>query len=425
MGFIKNYEKLATSPERKIVLELIESAFASIQPEKVFQEHIKKTENLLTIQNKSFDISQFEKIVVVGFGKGSSGICKMLEQVLGDRLTVGWDIDVVDETFSKISYTKGTHPLPSQINIDFTEKVLAGTTGLTEKDLVLVVVCGGGSALFESPHKESLETLDTISTALLRSGANIAEMNVIRKHLSKVKGGDFAKHLYPATIATLMFSDVPGSDPSVIASGPTVLDHTTLQEAHDIIAKYSISAAVPNIEDLMQDLPHEEKYFTNVHNMIIVSNQTALDAMAKKAQELGKTARIFSDKFQGNAKEVGKDLIAECKPGEILLVGGETTVHVTGKGKGGRNQSLVIGALGYLHDDTVIASFDSDGQDFYYYTGAIGDEHTLIKAIALGLDPKAFLDDDNAYEFLEKVGDGIFTDKLESNVSDLMIVYKP
>ncbi|MDE2025654.1 MAG: DUF4147 domain-containing protein [Patescibacteria group bacterium] len=424
MGVIKNFDQLATSPQRKVVLQLIEEAFASIQPSHVFNQHIQRNGDELTIQGQTFDLSQFEKVFVVGFGKGSSGICKLLEQVLGDRLTAGWDIDVVEETFAKIAYTKGTHPLPSDTNIFFTERVLDATRGLTEKDLVLVVVCGGGSAMFESPYKASLETLDAISTALLRSGATISEMNVIRKHVSKVKGGDFAKHLYPATVITLIFSDVPGSDLSVIASGPTVMDHTTLEEAMHIVDKYGLLTAVPNIHDLMMDLPHEDKYFTNVHNLLIVSNQTALQAMSEKAKALGFTPRIFSDKFQGDAKVVGKNLINECKDHEILLVGGETTVHVTGSGKGGRNQSLVVASLPYLHDDTVIASFDSDGQDFYYFTGAIADEHTLIKALALGLDPKSFLDDDNSYEFLQKVGDGIFTDKLESNVSDLMIVFK-
>ncbi len=425
MGVIKNFDQLAVSKERKIVLQLVEEALASVAPSYVFNQHVQRSGDLLTIQGEVFDLSKFEKVFVVGFGKGSSGICKLLEQVLGDKLTAGWDIDVVDESMEKISYTKGTHPLPSQINIDFTEKVLQQTTGLTEKDLVLVVVCGGGSALFESLHKESLETLDTISTALLRSGATISEMNVIRKHLSKVKGGDFAKHLYPSTVATLIFSDVPGSDLSVIASGPTVMDHTTLEQAMEIIKKYDIQTAVPNIHDLLLDLPRDEKYFAHVHNLLIVSNQTALDAMSKKATDLGLHPRIYSDKFQGDAKLVGKDLINECKAGEVLLVGGETTVHVTGKGKGGRNQSLVVAALPFLHDSAVLASFSTDGQDFYYFTGAIGDEHTLIKAVALGLDAKSFLDDDNCYEFLQKVGDGIFTDKLESNVSDLMIVFKP
>jgi glycerate-2-kinase len=165
-------------------------------------------------------------------------------------------------------------------------------------------------------------------------------------------------------------------------------------------------------------------YFANVTNILIVSNLTALEAMQKKAQELGVTATIYSEKFQGNAKEAGKQLIDAAKSGEILLVGGETTVKVTGTGQGGRNQELVLAALASLDDKTILASFDSDGWDFFEYAGAIGDHLTMQKAKELGLDLQAFLDNDDSYGFFTKVDDGILTGKLESNVSDLMIVYK-
>jgi glycerate 2-kinase len=425
MRLIQNSDSLSISPERTVVLELIESALQAIQPTQVLQKRVSVQGDVLAVGEELFNVSSYERVFVVGFGKGSSGICKILEQQLGEKLTAGWDIDVVDETFSKIRYTKGTHPLPSQINIDYTEQVLAETKNLTTKDLMLVVVCGGGSAMFESPLQASLETLHTITSALLKSGATISEINVIRKHLSKVKGGAFAKHVYPATVVTLIFSDVPGSDLSIIASGPTVQDKTTLEEAMAIVEKYGINKDVPTIHDLMSALPNEESYFENVHNILVVSNQTALDAMKEKATEMRIPARIYSNALQGDAKTIGKELIAETRQGEILLVGGETTVQVTGNGKGGRNQTLVLAALPYLHDGTVLASFDSDGQDFYFFAGAIGDEHTLIKAIALGFDVKTFLDNDNSYEFFNKIGDGIYTDKLASNVSDLMIVYKP
>jgi len=424
MGFIKNTDILDSTPQRHLVLQLIEQAYESIKPQNVLEKNVVRNGDLLTISDQEFDLASFERVFIVGFGKGSSGVCKIIEEKLGDKLMSGYVIDNVEEKFTKIEFTLGTHPLPSQQNIDFTKHVLEKLDGLSEKDLVLVVICGGGSAMFEAPHSVSLETLTGLSKALLSSGATISEMNVLRKHLSRVKGGGFAKHLYPARVASLMFSDVPGNDIAVIASGPTVKDATTIDDVKSILAKFSIGEDVVKFADF-QDTVTDEKYFANVSNFVMVSNMTALKAMQEKASALGETARIYSDKFQADAKVAGEALLRETNDGEILLVGGETTVKVTGKGKGGRNQTLVLAALPYVKDtNTLIASFASDGSDFYYFAGALGDQKTIDDALKLGLDAKAFLDDDNSYEFFEKTKDGIFTDKLESNVSDLMIVAK-
>lgn len=423
MGFIQNFDTLARTPQRKVVLQLIEEALSAIAPHHILQKNFLRNGTLLTISDQQFDLSSFDRVFVVGFGKGSAGVCKIVEQTLGDRLTSGYVIDNVEETFSKLEFTLGTHPLPSTQNIDFTKNVLEKLSGLTEKDLVIVVICGGGSAMFEAPHTVSLETLTALSKALLSSGATISDMNVLRKHLSQVKGGGFAKHLYPARVASLLFSDVPGNDMSVIASGPTVKDSATLDDVKRTLETFHIDERIVSMSDF-QDTVTDDKYFTNVSNFIMVSNMTALKAMHEKAGELGLHARIYSDKFQGDAKLVGEQLIRETQPNEVLFVGGETTVKVTGMGKGGRNQTLVLAALPFVKDDTLIVSFDSDGMDMYHFAGAIGDAQTVATAHKLGLDAKAFLDDDNSYEFFEKVGDGILTDKLESNVSDLMIVFK-
>src|SRR5579872_3173417 len=163
---IKNFSTLATSNQRRNVLELIEAALQSVSPQKVMDNEFVLSGENLKVRERNFDLSKYERIFVIGFGKGSSGICKYIEKVLGDKLTKGWDIDVVDETFGKIEYTKGTHPLPSQTNIDFTKSVLDNTQNLTEKDLVIVVICGGGSALFESPQTISFDTLVATNDAL-------------------------------------------------------------------------------------------------------------------------------------------------------------------------------------------------------------------------------------------------------------------
>lgn len=424
MPVIKNYDQLATNDNRKVVLDLIETAFASIKPDEVFKKDFSFTDNLLTIQGKTFDLKHFERVFLVGFGKGSSGICKILESKLGDSITEGFDIDVVDETFTKLTYTKGTHPLPSQANFDYTEKVITKLTGLTEKDLVIVVTCGGGSVLFEKPHTFTLDHMISVNKALLDSGATISEMNVVRKHLSLVKGGGFAKILFPATVVNLIFSDVPGNDLSVIASAPLVKDPTTVEDAVAVFDKYALEDNQLLSPDDFVETPKDDKYFEKVSNILMLSNLTALNAMERRARELGYHCYVMTDRLEGDARTMGEKLIHEAPVGQILLAGGETTIKVTGNGHGGRNQALVLCSLPFITGETVIASFDSDGWDFYELAGAIADQDTLKKVTEMKLDVKTFLDNDNSYDFFEKVGDGIDTGKLESNVSDLFIVLK-
>ncbi len=425
MGYIKNYDQLATNDNRKVVLELIEAAFAAIQPPHVFEHNFLIENDTLKIFDQTFDLSKFERIFLLGFGKGSAGNCKLLEGKLGDRLTDGYDIDVVeDEHFEKVHYTKGTHPLPSEANIAFTQHAIEHLEHVTEKDLVLIVTCGGGSVLFEAPNKLNLEQITAVNQALLKSGADITEMNSIRKHLSRVKGGGLAKILYPATVINLIFSDVPGNDLSVIASGPLVKDHSTMNTVKKIIGKYSLDKKVEISPDAFAETPTDPIYYENVHNILMLSNHTALDAMEKLARKKGITPHVMTDRLQGDAKTLGEKLINETLSGHVLLAGGESTIKVTGKGKGGRNQALVLNALPFIKEETVLASVGSDGWDFYELAGAIADKDTFKLMEEMKLDPKPFLADDNSYEFWTKIGDGINTGHLDSNVSDLYIVYK-
>src|SRR5882672_5611816 len=264
MGYIKNYDQLATNDDRKIVLELMEAAYTAIQPKQVFEHNFSITDDTLTIFDQTFDLNKFEKIFLLGFGKGSAGNCKLLEEKLGDRLVDGYDIDVVeDEHFKKVHYTKGTHPLPSEANIAFTQHAIQHLDRATEKDLVIIVTCGGGSVLFEAPNKLSLDEITAVNKALLESGANITEMNAVRKHLSRVKGGGLAKLLYPSTVVNLIFSDVPGNDLSVIASGPLVADRSTMADVKRIIKKYSLSEKVKLPSDAFAETPTDPKYYKN------------------------------------------------------------------------------------------------------------------------------------------------------------------
>ncbi len=422
---IKNFDALNSTPQRKICLELIEAALESIQPKNVIKKNISLKESVLKIQDKTFNLKDFDRVFLIGFGKGSAGISKRIETILKEKLTEGYIIDTTSEEFAKIKFTQGAHPLPSETNLDFTKKIIQQFNNLTIKDLAIVVIAGGGSVLFENPYKINLEKLTEVNNALLKSGANIIEMNIVRQHLSDVKGGGLAKILYPSTVVSLIFSDVPGNDISYIASGPTVKNHTTISDALDILKKYNLEKELNLPADSFTENPKEDKYFEKVNNLIILSNQTALQTMKKKGEELGFAARIYSDKFESDAKTAGKTLIDAVNSDEILLVGGETTVKVLNKGgQGGRNQELVLAALASIDERTTIVSFDSDGWDNSSFAGAIGDLLTIQKAKELNIVPDVFSQENNSFLFFEKTGDGIITDRLPSNVSDLMIVLK-
>lgn len=428
MALIKNFDSLNKTPQRKICLELIEAGLRSIQPERVIAKNISLKENILTIQDKAFNLKDFDRVFLIGFGKGSARIANTIETLLKDKLTEGYIIDTTEQSRNvgtKIKFTLGTHPLPSEENFNFTKNIISRFSNLTEKDLVIVVICGGGSAMLVHPHNITLDKKISVNNALLKCGADIIEMNTVRQHLSDVKGGSLAQILYPSSVISLIFSDVPGNNICYIASGPTVKDHTTISDAINILKKYNLEKELNLSHKAFVENPKENKYFEKVKNIIMLSNLIPLQAMKKRADELGFISRIYSDKFESDAKKAGEKLIKATNPHEILLVGGETTVKVLhSNGKGGRNQELVLAVLPFLDDYITIASFDSDGWDNSPFAGAIGDKLTLEKAKKMNLDLKKYLENDNGFPFFEKVGDGIITDRLPSNVSDLMIVLK-
>lgn len=422
MSLISNFESLAVNKERNDLLHIIEAGLEAISPANALGQNFTKTENRLTIKDRDFDISGFDRIFLVGIGKGSAQNSQMLEKELGDTLTAGWVIDVEENPgFSKIEYTKGTHPVPSDVNKKFAEDLFNGLSELSDRDLVLFIICGGGSALLFKPEKISADRYISVTKDLLRSGANIEEVNTIRKHLDAAKGGGMAKILYPATVVGLVFSDVLGDNLSIIASGPLTLDEKTIDDAKAVSSKYGL-----DIDDsLFVESVKDEMYFEKVHNIMILTNEVALYAMQEKANELGIKSRVYSRTLSGEASRVGRELIDACESGEILLAGGETTVTVHGDGKGGRNQEFVLGALMHIKENCLVASVNSDGWDNTDSAGALGDALTLQKAKDAGVLVDAHLANNDSYGFFEKTGDAIKTGRLPSNVSDIMMVYKP
>ena len=421
MSIIKNYKDLCLNNERKVVLDLINRAFESIQPKIVIGENISIGEDsILYINKEPINLSLYKNIYLIGFGKGSSLISKLIEEKLGRFLKGGYVIDIMEEKFEKIKFVKGTHPLPSKENFQFANKILTEYSNLSEDDLVITVICGGGSSLFEVPYALSLREKTKIDDQILKSGMDIYQMNTIRKHLSKVKGGFLAKALYPAKIVNLIFSDVLGNDISFIASGPTTIDETTMTDAIAIKDKYKI-----NIDNkYFTETPKDLKYFNNVFNFLILTNNTPIKAIERKANDMGIETFVYSKTISEDAKTLGQKLIQNTKPNTILIAGGESFVNVKGKGMGGRNQEVVLGALLNIDHNIVITSFGTDGWDNYKLAGAIGDITTVKKAKELNLNMKEYLMDDNTLPFFEKTKDGIYTGKLASNVSDIMMVYK-
>jgi glycerate-2-kinase len=384
----------------------------------VLGDKVKRRGNILSIAGKKFDLDKFKRVFVVGAGKVSFEAGVFLEEILGDRINGGAVIDVKGGRLKKIKSFVGDHPYPSERNIRATKEVVGILEKAKKDDLVIVIVSGGGSTLLSTPQRMSGHVLRDLTQELLREEADIREINIARKHIPGVHGGDLAKIAYPATVVGLIFSDVPFSDLSIVASGPTFFDRTTNADAVKVLKKYNL----PPVK--FSETPKDRKYFKKVSNILIVDNKTALRAMAKEAKKFGFRASIIDNHLRGEAKLVGRRLICLAKGKKaVFLFGGETMVKVSGKGKGGRNQELVLGAVEFLKPGQLIVSVASDGKDnILEAAGALADAKTKQRAKKLGLDPRQFLVANDSYHFFKKTGDVIITGMTGSNISDLMMV---
>ena len=295
--------------------------------------------------------------------------------------------------------------------------------GATEKDLIITLISGGGSSLFCLPNNISVETLIEITKNLTQKGANIFELNTVRKHLSGVQGGQLTELCYPAKVISLIFSDVLGDDISMIASGPTVIDKTTVAEATQILSKYDLlNFYLPSGKEL-KETPKDPKYFEKVKNILVVSNKNALEAMKTRAEDFGFETSVESQIISGYANQVGKEMVSKkAKTKSCLLFGGETTVKISGNGVGGRNQEMALAALSQVQPNSILVCAASDGWDNTDHAGAIADTELFQKAKKLGVSPKEYLENSDSYNFFKKVGGAIYTGKLGSNVSDLYIM---
>ncbi|MDD5430878.1 MAG: DUF4147 domain-containing protein [Candidatus Pacebacteria bacterium] len=424
---IKNFKDLAVSPLRKTALEIAEAGLDAIDTKNAIKKNVHLEKDFLFIKNRKYSLLNIKRIFIVGIGKCSLEAAAALEEVLGDKINAGIVLCVHQGELNRIKVFKGTHPLPSRQNVEATGEIISFLKALEKDDLVITVVSGGGSALLSQPKGFSLEEEIKIIDFLLKSGADIQQINTVRKHLSLARGGFLAEYAYPAKIISLVFSDVPGHPMEFIASGPTMMDTTSITDAEKILNKYKVlkNCGIEKINFI--ETPKDGKYFKNADNFLIVSNKIVLDEMASAARAKGLMPVIKSADFSGEARILGEKIIKELEkeePKTVLLYGGESTVKVRGKGRGGRNQELALSALKIVDKGQALVAFNSDGRDNSDSAGGICDIITKEKAKNLGLDANKFLKDNDSYTFFSETGDFIFTGDTGSNVSDLIIAIK-
>ena len=421
---IRNYHDLATDKLRQDGLTILNAGLMAVAPDRVVGKLVRvEGQRLMIGETAVADLTEYKRIFMVGAGKVAHAVAVALEPVLAPRLAGGVVVGTWQGQTEKIEYVEADHPLPSLKNVEASKRLVEMVEGAGGDDLVVAIITGGGSSMLCLPHVMSVEAQARLIDALMKAGADIFEVNTVRKHTSQVKGGWLASKGKKTNMVALIFSDVIGDDLSMVASGPTVADQTTVADAQLILKKYNLWEECTRQGCKLIETPKDEAVFERVKNILVVSNRLALEAMGNKAQELGYSTQVLQTAVSGEARLVGRELLGRLnQPGQAVIAGGETTVHVTGTGQGGRNQELVLGCLAALGDNQVIISCASDGVDNKTkFAGAIGDKKTLDEATKKILNPEIFLDNNDATNFFEQEGDGIETGPLPSNVADLMI----
>ncbi len=416
---IANFSFLAATELRKHAFSIIEAGIKGVETKKALNRITRLDKDVLHVNGKKYHLKKYDEIFVIGIGKAALEAGRVLDSLLGSRITGGIILDVKKGRLKNIESIAGTHPFPSLSNMQATGKIMGILKHIKANDLLIAVVSGGGSALLSWPYAMKHEDMRYVIGSLMKKGARIKEINTVRKHLSEIQGGQFAKMAYPADIVGLIFSDVPGDDLSTVASGPIVLDPTTVQDARKVLKKYGLDKKMA--EDVFRETPKDPKFFTKVYNVLVVSNTLAAEAMKEKALSLGYKAKIFSTVIEGEARKVGKKLARLPQKGEAVIAVGETTVKVRGKGKGGRNQELVLGGLPFVPEDGILVSCASDGIDNTMAAGALADACLRDIAKRKKMEVEKYLSNNDSFHFFEKTGGQIMTGVTGVNVSDLML----
>jgi hydroxypyruvate reductase len=438
-----NIEKM-----REHALAIFQAGLQAVDPVEAIKRHTRLEKDLLFIGERQFSLKDYDRILVVGAGKAAAPMARTVEDLLGDRISAGVVV-VKDEhglPLEKIKVCEASHPVPDKRGVKGTEEILSLAEQANERDLIICLISGGGSALLIAPVQEiSLEDKQNATKLLLACGATIHEINTVRKHLSRAKGGRLAQMANPAAITSLILSDVVGDDLDVIASGPTVPDSSTFKDAEQILRGYGIwdqlAASVRNhIEKgssgQIEDTPKSDNAaFLKCSQVLVGNNLQALEAAGQAAEGLGYRPLILSSKVEGEAREVAKFYAAIAKeilesahpmePPVCVLAGGETTVTLQGDGRGGRNQEFALASALAIEglDNAIVLSGGTDGTDGPTdAAGAIADGTTVARARKQRLNPKEHLQRNDSYSFFQKLDDLVMTGPTRTNVMDLYML---
>jgi hydroxypyruvate reductase len=435
---------------RRAARDILAAGLDAADPARLVRRHLRLDDDALFVAGVKHRFREGRRLVLVAAGKAAATMARAAEDVLGDRLSVGLAVDSSEprEPLARTRLRVARHPLPDRRGLRAAAEVESLARGLGRDDLLLLLISGGASALLPAPVPGiTLEDKASVTSSLLRAGATIGELNTVRKHLSRLKGGGLARAAWPARVVCLVLSDVVGDDLSTIASGPTVPDPTTYAEALEVLRHRHVLGAVPRsvrrhleggAAGRVPETPKpKDRAFRRVTTRIVGSNRWTVEAAAQEARKLGLRALTLTTFLEGEAREVARALVSvlrECvesgSPGETpvcLLAGGETTVTVRGDGLGGRNQELVVAAaeaLSLFPAHAVVASLATDGIDGVSgAAGGIVDQDTVRRAAGLGLAPAAvFLAASDSASFLAPLGDLIVTGPTGTNVVDLTIL---
>jgi glycerate-2-kinase len=446
---MKSYKKsfvqfnMGNDRRKESVAEIFYAALKAVDPHSLVASH-------MDTFSSEFQKDEYNKFLVIGFGKAACRMAKAVEDSVNDFIHGGIAITKfghcpLSHKPQKIQVIEAGHPVPDENGLKGAEKTIRLLKESDEKSLVLCLISGGGSALLISPFKGiTLDDKKKITELLLKAGANIYDLNTVRKHISRVKGGRLAELAYPSRLISLVISDVIGDRLDVIASGPTAPDPTTYKDAWKILKQYDLIGSLPSsvnevlaegAKGLIPETPKEmNPIFEKVDNIIIGNNKKALEAAKTKADKLGFHSEVLSFAISGEAREVGKQFAKKANEVMIskttnrpicLISGGETTVTVRGNGIGGRNMELALSFAMEIEDidGITLLSAGTDGTDGPTdAAGAIVDGATMTRAKARGLNPENYLENNDSYTFFKETGDLFITGPTGTNVMDIQIV---
>jgi hydroxypyruvate reductase len=437
-----------TETMREQALAIFHSAIEAVDPVAAIHHHVSVEDGSLLVNGERLVLNDYDRIWIVGGGKGAAPMAQAIENLLGDRIFEGTIVvkDGHGLPLKRVCVHEAGHPVPDQRGVQGGEDILSLMKRAKERDLVICVLTGGGSSLLVAPVQGvSLKDKQEVTSLLLACGATIHEVNAVRKHLSRIKGGGLARFAHPARVVSLILSDVIGDDLDVIASGPTVPDPSTFHEAKAVLKRYDIWKQVPTsvkerIEMGVMDKVEEtvepgDSSFQNDVTALVGTNLQALEAAEREAEAQGYHPLILSAMVEGETREVAKmhagiakEILASGHPiptPACILFGGETTVTLQGEGKGGRNMEFALASALALEEKkhVVVLSGGTDGTDGPTdAAGAIVDGETVGRAHVQGLDPVDHLRRNDAYPFFQSLQDLVITSPTRTNVMDVCIM---